>query len=459
MGRRCGKKGRWTNSCAAIRISRLVSKRAAGTGKKSTMSYSRRFPRISPLKVRPSTPGKKCSRNIWRKSPLRAWPTSSISFATFARGDSLALVHSQQPSLTKNVYAVTLEGAPAFTPPVVAYNSESLSATTVSGIKAALLRNGGWIPGTGDEYRDIRVGFAVAKGMLAASVGADRFTDLPGNYSSLLTQQLRQFPAPVSLPRLWSDATPSVPTASAVYTTTDSSNGIPATCLANCQTDLPLQVPQDVPEFCQIPNEDTDHDGVEDGEDNCPNVANPDQTDLDGDDVGDDCDNCPETPNPGQEDSDQDGEGDTCDASPSPSPSPSPPPGTIAIHYLAVNEIPLLAGGDVWVPFASPRLAWKASGTGSISCEGQLHPASGQPASYSGAYVGGADWFRVLEDLYPGAYRFTVSCRNSVASTQVTRSFTVKDSYFATGCWKGGRSTRTTRLQFPKKSRSRFHGL
>ena len=70
---------------------------------------------------------------------------------------------------------------------------------------------------------------------------------------------------------------------------------------------------------------DGDGDGVVDGEDNCPLVANPDQADLDGDGVGDLCeddrdgdgipdatDNCPDTANSGQEDANGDGTGDAC---------------------------------------------------------------------------------------------------------------------------------------------------
>ena len=76
---------------------------------------------------------------------------------------------------------------------------------------------------------------------------------------------------------------------------------------------------------------DTDKDGVEDGSDNCPAVANPDQSDADMDGLGDACDddftdvdtdgdghfdledNCPSIANPGQEDSDGDGLGDACE--------------------------------------------------------------------------------------------------------------------------------------------------
>ncbi len=43
-------------------------------------------------------------------------------------------------------------------------------------------------------------------------------------------------------------------------------------------------------EDCQAPAEDTDEDGVPDDEDNCPAVANPDQSDSDNNSIGDACD-------------------------------------------------------------------------------------------------------------------------------------------------------------------------
>jgi Ca2+-binding RTX toxin-like protein/streptogramin lyase len=74
---------------------------------------------------------------------------------------------------------------------------------------------------------------------------------------------------------------------------------------------------------------DTDEDGVFDAQDNCPEVANPEQEDADSNGVGDLCepaldadedgivdevDNCPEDPNPLQEDLDENGVGDVCEA-------------------------------------------------------------------------------------------------------------------------------------------------
>lgn len=71
---------------------------------------------------------------------------------------------------------------------------------------------------------------------------------------------------------------------------------------------------------------DTDGDGVMNSEDNCPEIANADQSDIDGDGIGDACDNdkdgdginnnndnCPEIANTDQSDMDGDGIGDVCD--------------------------------------------------------------------------------------------------------------------------------------------------
>ncbi len=73
-----------------------------------------------------------------------------------------------------------------------------------------------------------------------------------------------------------------------------------------------------------IPEPDGDGDGIPDGQDNCPMIANPDQNDADGDALGDACDNCPNHVNPDQTDADGDALGDACDGCPD-DPSKSEP--------------------------------------------------------------------------------------------------------------------------------------
>jgi hypothetical protein len=63
-------------------------------------------------------------------------------------------------------------------------------------------------------------------------------------------------------------------------------------------------------------HKDSDGDGVDDVDDNCPDVYNPGQEDADDDDVGDACDNCQVDYNPDQENSDSDVYGDSCDNCP-----------------------------------------------------------------------------------------------------------------------------------------------
>jgi len=76
--------------------------------------------------------------------------------------------------------------------------------------------------------------------------------------------------------------------------------------------------------------QDSDGDGIEDSQDNCPTVPNPQQEDSDfridcngeciqvpdPDGIGDACDNCPSLNNPNQEDVDSDAIGDRCDKCP-----------------------------------------------------------------------------------------------------------------------------------------------
>lgn len=62
---------------------------------------------------------------------------------------------------------------------------------------------------------------------------------------------------------------------------------------------------------------DGDGDGKYNAIDNCPLIANVDQTDTDNDGIGNLCDNCPTIANANQLDSDGDGLGNSCDAFPS----------------------------------------------------------------------------------------------------------------------------------------------
>lgn len=110
---------------------------------------------------------------------------------------------------------------------------------------------------------------------------------------------------------------------------------------------------------CELPPApDTDEDGIPDATDNCPAVANPDQTDVDQNGVGDVCDvdtdndgipdvsdNCPNAANEDQADADQDGVGDVCE------PITSSPP----VVKVLSNRSDLVSGGDALVEVISPE--------------------------------------------------------------------------------------------------------
>jgi M6 family metalloprotease-like protein len=68
--------------------------------------------------------------------------------------------------------------------------------------------------------------------------------------------------------------------------------------------------------YVSQPFMDTDGDGVANGCDNCPSLANANQADADNDGIGDLCDNCPAAYNPDQADNDYDGHADACDNCP-----------------------------------------------------------------------------------------------------------------------------------------------
>lgn len=114
---------------------------------------------------------------------------------------------------------------------------------------------------------------------------------------------------------------------------------------------------------------DTDDDGVADADDNCPEVANPNQRDEDADGVGNACDNCPglanaDQANTGETDAgaEADGAGDACDPEPA------------------------AAGNDILVfePFDDPSAfdAWRAVGGGNWSIANGALRQTSTAASY-----------------------------------------------------------------------------
>ncbi|KAJ8049747.1 Thrombospondin-4 [Holothuria leucospilota] len=87
-------------------------------------------------------------------------------------------------------------------------------------------------------------------------------------------------------------------------------------CFADNCVDVPNsgQEDNDNDQLGDVCDDDDDGDAIYDDSDNCPFVANKDQTDSDGDGVGDVCDNCQSNVNTDQLDSDGDGDGDECDS-------------------------------------------------------------------------------------------------------------------------------------------------
>ena len=118
---------------------------------------------------------------------------------------------------------------------------------------------------------------------------------------------------------------------------------------------------------------DNDNDGVIDGFDNCPAIANPNQSDVDRDGLGDACDddadndgqpndadNCPTAANPDQADADGDGIGDACDDCNDDAPAVATVPWVASAprvpHDILSGQEAWLMGGEI-PPRAGPLRA------------------------------------------------------------------------------------------------------
>lgn len=97
--------------------------------------------------------------------------------------------------------------------------------------------------------------------------------------------------------------------------------------------------------------DDMDRDGIADGVDNCPAVANGDQANEDGDAFGDACDPCPVDANDSPPDGDGDGVADACDPHPN----------------LAGDKLVLFEGFPAGIPATWNVVGTAASGTGEIT--------------------------------------------------------------------------------------------
>ncbi len=87
-------------------------------------------------------------------------------------------------------------------------------------------------------------------------------------------------------------------------------------CCTDADNDLVCDDVDNCPGVANTDQSDVDSDGIGDVCDNCPDNFNPGQEDTDGDTFANACDNCPNDANPTQTDTDGDGIGDLCDACP-----------------------------------------------------------------------------------------------------------------------------------------------
>jgi hypothetical protein len=105
---------------------------------------------------------------------------------------------------------------------------------------------------------------------------------------------------------------------------------------------------------------DRDGDGVPDAQDNCPDVANPDQGNEDGDRFGDACDPCPTVKDDAPTDSDGDGVGDACD------PNPQTPGDHIELFEGFHHGLPNWSRSPGWVAVTGDAVQVTSAGDKSV---------------------------------------------------------------------------------------------
>lgn len=90
-------------------------------------------------------------------------------------------------------------------------------------------------------------------------------------------------------------------------------NGTTDLCADDADLDNIVDAADNCPNIANTDQTDSDGDGLGDACDNCPTIANMDQANNDGDAWGNVCDNCPDAANDDQKDTDGEGIGDVCD--------------------------------------------------------------------------------------------------------------------------------------------------
>ena len=205
-------------------------------------------------------------------------------------------------------------------------------------------------------------------------------------------------------------------------------------------------------EICGSPQLDLDNDGVPNESDNCPNVANTDQSDIDNDGLGDVCDddidgdgiinandNCPETPNPDQSDFNNNGIGDVCDIecdnqTSADTPVPIADNGDDATYTVTVEIFEILIINDVNVSVNIPH-TWVndldlfltsptgvevelSTGNGAPFAQDYINttfdmdatiPITGGSAPFTGSFLPEGDLNDFNGDFSPGIWTLTVT--------------------------------------------------